>query len=282
MSLLCVAGSESSRPRNMIKESASIEADVRSKASSVASSNNVPSEERKLFVGMLSKQQSEEDVLKLFDSFGVIEECTILRDQSGNSKGCAFVKLSKKEEAVAAIATLHGSQTMPGASSSIVVKFADTEKERQARKFQQLIGPLGVFNPNFALGSLGSSTYSQIIEGMAQSAGYVNPMAALALQVQHTATSNLAASIPAITNPLNSPLLTPAATNPSAAIGSLVTPLLSTASVSTTQQTPATSELLAAVAAAEPSHVTISSTIPNCEAPPPSIRNFLLSNTVTT
>ncbi|XP_014385884.1 PREDICTED: CUGBP Elav-like family member 6 [Myotis brandtii] len=104
-------------------------------------------EDRKLFVGMLGKQQGEDDVRRLFQPFGHIEECTVLRSPDGTSKGCAFVKFGSQGEAQAAIQSLHGSRTMAGASSSLVVKLADTDRERALRRMQQMAGQLGVFHP---------------------------------------------------------------------------------------------------------------------------------------
>ncbi|XP_061788599.1 CUGBP Elav-like family member 4 isoform X6 [Nerophis lumbriciformis] len=151
--------------------------------------------DRKLFVGMLNKQQSEDDVRRLFESFGSIEECTILRGPDGNSKGCAFVKYSSHAEAQAAIGALHGSQTMPGASSSLVVKFADTDKERTIRRMQQMAGQMGIFNP-MALQFGAYGAYAQVQQQAALMAsvgqgGYLSPMAAFAAaQMQHMATIN--------------------------------------------------------------------------------------------
>uniref|UniRef100_W5ME62 Cugbp, Elav-like family member 5a n=1 Tax=Lepisosteus oculatus TaxID=7918 RepID=W5ME62_LEPOC len=155
-------------------------------------------EDRKLFVGMLNKQQTEEDVYRLFEPYGVIEECTVLRGPDGNSKGCAFVKFSTHAEAQAAISALHGSQTMPGASSSLVVKFADTDKERTIRRMQQMVGQFGIFNPAIALPF---STYSSYAHALMQQqaaimaathGGYLTPSVAFpAAQIHQMGALNL-------------------------------------------------------------------------------------------
>ncbi|XP_075153079.1 uncharacterized protein LOC142226767 isoform X2 [Haematobia irritans] len=101
--------------------------------------------ERKLFVGMLNKKYNEADVRQLFTGHGTIEECTVLRDQNGQSKGCAFVTFDTKQHAIGAIKALHHSQTMEGCSAPLVVKFADTQKEKDQKKFQQLqVGLCGI------------------------------------------------------------------------------------------------------------------------------------------
>ncbi|KAG5834169.1 hypothetical protein ANANG_G00258600 [Anguilla anguilla] len=155
-------------------------------------------EDRKLFVGMLNKQQSEDDVRRLFEAFGGIEECTILRGPDGNSKGCAFVKYSSHAEAQAAISALHGVRPCRwGASSSLVVKFADTDKERTIRRMQQMAGQMGIFNPMaLQFGAYGAYAQAQVQQQAALMAsvgqgGYLSPMAAFAAaQMQHMATIN--------------------------------------------------------------------------------------------
>ncbi|XP_060116005.1 CUGBP Elav-like family member 6 isoform X3 [Heteronotia binoei] len=164
-------------------------------------------EDRKLFVGMLGKQQSEDDVRRLFEPFGQIEECTILRGPDGASKGCAFVKYGSHAEAQAAISSLHGSQTMPGASSSLVVKFADTDKERTLRRMHQMAGQLGIFNPmTIQFGAYGAYTQAimqQQAALMAAAQGTcLNPMAAIAAaQMQQMAAFNVSGLVAAPMTP---------------------------------------------------------------------------------
>ncbi|CAF0931469.1 unnamed protein product [Didymodactylos carnosus] len=93
--------------------------------------------ERKLFIGMISKTCSEEEIKRFFQPYGMIEECTILRDLSGRSRGCAFVTYQKRQSAIIAIKSMHHSMTMEGCSSPVNVRFADTPKDKEIRKMQQ-------------------------------------------------------------------------------------------------------------------------------------------------
>ncbi|XP_078275628.1 CUGBP Elav-like family member 2 isoform X3 [Rhinoraja longicauda] len=94
-------------------------------------------EDRKLFIGMVSKKCNENDIRVMFSTFGQIEECRILRGPDGLSRGCAFVTFSTRAMAQNAIKSMHQSQTMEGCSSPIVVKFADTQKDKEQRRLQQ-------------------------------------------------------------------------------------------------------------------------------------------------
>ncbi|KAJ8274086.1 hypothetical protein COCON_G00087110 [Conger conger] len=173
-------------------------------------------EDRKLFVGMLNKQQTEEDVYRLFEPYGVIEECTVLRGPDGNSKvrlSNRPVELREKRrgevhrtvslnnasawtfEAYSILigprwavdfdgSVWHGTTgcgaLAPQGSSSLVVKFADTDKERTMRRMQQMVGQLGIFNPTVALPFGSYSTYAHTLMQqqaavMASHSGYLTP-----------------------------------------------------------------------------------------------------------
>ncbi|XP_059363265.1 CUGBP Elav-like family member 3 isoform X3 [Carassius carassius] len=150
-------------------------------------------EDRKLFVGMLGKQQSDEDVRKMFEPFGSIDECTVLKGPDGTSKGCAFVKFQSHSEAQSAINSLHGSRTLPGASSSLVVKFADTDKERGMRRMQQVASQLSIYSP-VTLNFNAYNAYTQAVlqqQALAAQSSYLSPVSTVAaLQMQQMAALN--------------------------------------------------------------------------------------------
>ncbi|KAG8370677.1 hypothetical protein BUALT_Bualt13G0008200 [Buddleja alternifolia] len=93
--------------------------------------------EHKVFVGMLPKNVSDDEVSALFSEYGAIKDLQILRGAQQTNKGCAFLKFETKEQAVAAIEALNGKHKMEGSTIPLVVKWADTEKERQARRAQK-------------------------------------------------------------------------------------------------------------------------------------------------
>ncbi|KAK3162974.1 hypothetical protein QOZ80_1BG0096030 [Eleusine coracana subsp. coracana] len=94
--------------------------------------------EHKLFIGMLPKNVTDTELTDLFSKYGNIKDLQILRGSQQTSKaGCAFLKYETKEQALAAIEALNTKHKIEGSSVPLVVKWADTEKERQARKAQR-------------------------------------------------------------------------------------------------------------------------------------------------
>ncbi|XP_029104417.1 CUGBP Elav-like family member 2 isoform X7 [Scleropages formosus] len=137
-------------------------------------------EDRKLFIGMVSKKCNENDIRVMFSAFGQIEECRILRGPDGLSRGCAFVTFSTRAMAQNAIKGMHQSQTMEGCSSPIVVKFADTQKDKEQRRLQQQLAQ--------QMQQLNSATTWGNLAGL----GNLTPQY-LALLQQATTSSNLGA-----------------------------------------------------------------------------------------
>ncbi|XP_022236600.1 CUGBP Elav-like family member 2 isoform X7 [Limulus polyphemus] len=127
--------------------------------------------ERKLFIGMLSKKCNENDVRIMFSPFGSIEECTVLRDASGQSKGCGFVTYGSRQCAINAIKGMNHSQTMEGCSSPLVVKFADTQKEKDQKRQQQMMANLWNMT-NFGNISTLTPQYLTLLQQAAQTGAF--------------------------------------------------------------------------------------------------------------
>jgi cold-inducible RNA-binding protein len=65
----------------------------------------------KMYVGNLSYETTEEDLRKSFSEFGTVDSVSVVTDKyTGKSKGFAFVEMSSREEAQAAMSALNGTQ----------------------------------------------------------------------------------------------------------------------------------------------------------------------------
>uniref|UniRef100_A0AAQ4RUI4 RRM domain-containing protein n=1 Tax=Gasterosteus aculeatus aculeatus TaxID=481459 RepID=A0AAQ4RUI4_GASAC len=205
-------------------------------------------EDRKLFIGMISKKYGENEIRMMFLSFGQMEECRILRGPDGQSRGrCAFISSSTIYSGPSRLLYLNPlyfqiecySLSFHGCSSPLVVKFADTQRDKEQRRLQQQLvqqiqqlnsastwgnlAGLGTLSPQYlALLQQATSTSNQGSFNNIQRLGAgVNP-----LQLQNLATLAAAA---AAAQSSGSPTSTSAMSANSAALGALAGPMGSSA-----------------------------------------------------
>jgi len=66
---------------------------------------------KKLFVGSISFNTTDESLRAFFEQVGTVETATIIKDRmTGRSKGFGFVEMSNDDEAAAAVAQLNGKE----------------------------------------------------------------------------------------------------------------------------------------------------------------------------
>jgi cold-inducible RNA-binding protein len=64
---------------------------------------------KKMYVGNIPYNATEEDLRGLFSEYGEVESLKIIQDQfTGRSKGFGFIEMVNEEDAKKAIATLNG------------------------------------------------------------------------------------------------------------------------------------------------------------------------------
>ena len=78
----------------------------------------------KLLVRNLSRSTTEQEIRTLFSEHGSVKECTLVLDQeTGKSKGFAFVEMPNEAQAKSAIEALHETRV---AKNRIRVKIAQS------------------------------------------------------------------------------------------------------------------------------------------------------------
>lgn len=85
---------------------------------------------KKLFIGSLSWNTSEDELRSHFSTYGDLEEAIIISDNAGRSKGFGFVTFVNDADADKAIAELNGSQL---GGRAIVVNEARPKTDRPRR-----------------------------------------------------------------------------------------------------------------------------------------------------
>jgi len=108
---------------------------------------------------MLGKETQDEAQPQVqFHSFQTIEE-SLFRQEQNSKGGCQVFKFSTGQESQGPLGVIPANQSMPGVSPSLVLKVAETEKER-LRRMQQVAGNIGLINP-LVFNHFGYGTYAQ-------------------------------------------------------------------------------------------------------------------------
>ena len=84
----------------------------------------------KLLVRKLSRSTTEEELLALFEPFGVVQSCSLVIDAETNiSKGFGFIEMPKSGDARAAVKQLNGKEI---AGSKVRVKKAESKPDEKS------------------------------------------------------------------------------------------------------------------------------------------------------
>jgi len=82
----------------------------------------------KLLIRNLARTITESELLVLFEKYGSVQSCTVVKDEkTKSSKGFAFIEMPKPGEAKAAVKNLNGKDV---AGNKIRVKKAETKKNK--------------------------------------------------------------------------------------------------------------------------------------------------------
>src|SRR4030043_2088376 len=88
---------------------------------------------KKLYVGSISFNATEESLQDLFSSIGEVESVKIITDRdTGRSKGFGFIEMSSEEAAKKAIERLNGTKFM---ERDLIVNEARPQQPRERRGF---------------------------------------------------------------------------------------------------------------------------------------------------
>ena len=94
----------------------------------MANAEPVASEPR-LFVGQVPTDKTAEDLLPLFEGFGVIKNLHLVKGPDGKSRGCAMVLFDRWSSAEAAMEKHDGKTVLDGGKGrALVVHFANPRK----------------------------------------------------------------------------------------------------------------------------------------------------------